>query len=92
MPSKIQVDQISNLAGTGAPDFPKGLSSASGKQVQINGNANLVGITTLTSVISTQINSSGIVTATTFSGSGAGLTGLPTITKSTGASIFILGV
>jgi hypothetical protein len=92
MPSKIQVDEISNLAGTGGPDFPKGLSSASGKQAQINGNANLVGIATLSTVDAAQINSTGIVTATTFSGSAAGLTGLPTITQSTGCSLFVLGI
>lgn len=68
--SEIRVDTIKNNAGTGAPTFTFGITVPSGQV--LSGIAQ-----TAQSLISTaSVNTTGIITATSFSGSGASLTTL----------------
>jgi len=66
--SELRVDKIINNAGTGPVEFTQGLTVPPGAPVSgISG-----GISSTSS-----INTTGIITATSFSGSGANLTGIP---------------
>ena len=56
--STLRVDQITNEAGTGAVEFSQGVSIPANKTITVLGDISLTGI----------------VTATTFVGSGIGLT------------------
>lgn len=64
--SKIKVDSISNKTDDGAPELTYGAIIPSGQQFTVNGNVNV----------------SGIITASSFSGNGSGLTGLRIATPS----------
>ena len=71
--SIIRADSIKNRSGLGAPDFPNGIT--------------VTGVVTATTLNATpsfvnvgsniQIGNAGVITATSFSGSGANLTSLP---------------
>tara|TARA_B100000287_G_scaffold326380_1_gene310722 strand:+ start:2114 stop:2410 length:297 start_codon:yes stop_codon:yes gene_type:complete len=86
--SKVLADTLQGrAAGNEAPNFPKGLTSAGigtfSSDVRITGNIN-AGISTLTgkaTVGSVTLQHSdivaGVVTATSYKGDGADLTGLP---------------
>ena len=90
--SKVRADNYSNRLGTGAPDFPDGLrvtgtAATFSGNVSIAGtltyqdvsNIDSVGMVTARKgiqVLADGINAVGIVTATSFSGSGANLTGI----------------
>jgi len=76
--SEIRVDTIKNNAGTGAPTFTFGITVPSGQV--LSGIAQTA--QTLTSTAS--INTTGIITATSFSGSGASLTTLSASNLSSG--------
>ena len=90
--SKVRADNYSNRLGTGAPDFPDGLnvtgtaatfsgnvSVAGTLTYQDVSNIDSVGMVTARKglqVLADGINAVGVVTATSFSGSGANLTGI----------------
>ena len=90
--SQLQVDTILNTNGDGAPDFPNGMT-VTGVVTATTLNQNVSGILTATSLslsgditgvdnlsLSGDINATGVITATTFSGAfvgnGSGLTGV----------------
>jgi len=68
--SELRVDRVINNAGTGAPTFTYGISLPSGQV--LSGIAQ----TAQTLLSTASINTTGIITATSFSGSGASLTSL----------------
>jgi hypothetical protein len=81
--SKVRADNYSNRLGTGAPNFPDGLnvdgnvSIAGTLTYQDVESVDSLGIVTARSgiqVLANGINAVGVVTATSFSGSGANLT------------------
>ena len=79
--SEIRVDTIKNNAGTGAPTFTFGITVPSGQV--LSGIAQTAQTAqALTSTAS--INTTGIITATSFSGSGASLTTLSASNLSSG--------
>ena len=100
--SKVRADNYSNRLGTGAPDFPDGLNvtgtaATFSGNVSIAGtltyqdvsNIDSVGMVTARKgiqVLADGINAVGIVTATSFSGSGANLTGIDAAPSFTGVA------
>ena len=105
--SKVRADNYSNRLGTGAPDFPDGLNvtgtaATFSGNVSIAGtltyqdvsNIDSVGMVTARKgiqVLADGINAVGIVTATSFSGSGANLTDIQSGTANFVASGAIPG-
>ena len=95
--SKVRADNYSNRLGTGAPNFPDGLnvdgnvSIAGTLTYQDVESVDSLGIVTARSgiqVLANGINAVGVVTATSFSGSGSGLTGVaPTVSGIASGSI-----
>ena len=87
---RVRADNFSNKAGTGAPNFPSGLTGTTGSftgNVSIGGvltyedvtNIDSVGIVTARTgikVLAGGINAVGVVTATSFKGDGSQLSGV----------------
>lgn len=78
--SKLLVNSIQSFDPVGQPVIVSyGASVPSGQIFQVNGNVNVTGVITASTHSGTSINSSGILTATTFFGSSSGMTALPVI-------------
>ena len=76
--SNLRVNKITNYADDGPVEFSTGMSIPSGKTLDGAIEINTTGIVTSTSlVISQGVNLSGVATATSYVGSGIGLTGVP---------------
>jgi hypothetical protein len=86
--SVLRVQSITNEAGNGPVEFTKGATFASGSPTITQSviNMSATGVATITEVKPTNGLSVGILTATTFSGSAAGITNIPGGTA-TGKSI-----
>jgi hypothetical protein len=91
MPSQIRVDTITDLNGTGATQLTYGATLPSGSRLNVQGNVNLTGISTVGLLSATNANVSGIVTATTFVGDGSGLTGVQSASSSKSIALAIIG-
>ena len=75
--SVLRVNKITNEAGTGGPEFTKGVTFPSSQNFGDDLKINSTGIGTFTTLnVTTDANVSGTVTATSYKGSGANLTNL----------------
>jgi len=72
--SQLRVNDAVNVSGTGPISVSLGASVPSGQVISGAGGLNLTGVSTATFLRSSNVVVSGVVTATTFSGSGSGLT------------------
>lgn len=72
--SQLRVNDAVNVSGTGPISVSLGASVPSGQVISGSGGLNLTGISTATFLRSSNVVVTGVVTATTFSGSGSGLT------------------
>jgi len=79
--SKIKVNSISNRLDEGAPELTYGAIIPSGGLVSSQGNVSISGISTVGTVSATSVNAS-TVSATSFTGNGSQLTGLPIVSSS----------
>ena len=77
MASQVRVDQITDIAGTGAPELTYGATLPSGSTMTSSGDVNISGIATVGFITATHMTA-GIVTATSFVGNGSQLTSIPT--------------
>ena len=76
--SNLRVNKIVNYSDDGPVEFSTGMTIPSGKTLDGAIEINTTGIVTSTSlVISQGVNLSGVATATSYVGSGIGLTGVP---------------
>ena len=94
--SKILVDTLEGInpdSSSGPVTVSMG-ASVTGGTLTINGNANFssVGIVTAGQHSGTSINVSGIVTATSFSGDGSGLSNLPVISEGKAIALTLISV
>jgi hypothetical protein len=89
--SVLRVQQLMNEAGTGPVEFTKGATLPSGSQLNVQGNINATGISTVGSLSATGINVTGVMTATTFVGDGSGVTNIPLITTGKAIGIAVIG-
>ena len=75
--SVLRVNKITNEAGTGGPEFSKGVTFPSSQTFGDDLKINSTGIGTFTTLsVTTDANVSGTVTATSYKGSGLSLTNL----------------
>ena len=81
---KIKSDSIVSSNGSGPVELSYGASLPSGTQLNIQGDVNIsaTGISTVEFLSVTNVNASGVVTATSFVGDGSGLTGVPSVSVS----------
>jgi len=97
--SELRVDNIVSEDGTAAPIYSKGMSIGAGQtltcsgdftvggDVTFNSGATVTGVVTFSQTnLSTNLNVSGIVTASSFSGDGSNLTGIDATTIVNGTS------
>jgi hypothetical protein len=78
--SKVNVDSIVNLSGTGAVTLSNSATIPNGGRLTINGNLN-VGVATVSTLSASDINAT-TITATSFVGDGSQLSGLPVTSAS----------
>lgn len=79
--SQLKVDSIIDVYGISSPELPYGAVIPPGGTLNVNGNINVVGVSTISDLRVTSL-SSGTVTASAFVGNGSGLTGLPIVNDS----------
>ena len=91
MPSQIRVDSITDLNGTGAVTLSYGASIPSGQLLNVQGNVNISGIATVGFLTAKNANVTGVITATSFVGSGSGLTNVPVVSSSKSIALAIIG-
>lgn len=90
--STLRVNKIVNLNDNGPIEFTKGVTVPSGQSLDGSFVVNTTGIVTSTSlVVNGNMNLSGVVTASSFRGSGVNLTNVPGTKNSKGiAFTFII--
>lgn len=88
--ARLKVNTIVDRNDSGQPSLPYGASIPSGELINVNGNVNLTGISTVGFVTSSDASVSGIVTATFFIGDGSGLQAIPTATISKAIALKLL--
>jgi len=91
MPSQIRVDSISDLNGTGAVELTYGATIPSTAKINIQGNINISGVSTVGFLTASNANITGIVTATSFVGNGSGLTGINVASAAKSIAFAIIG-
>ncbi len=89
--SIIRADSIKNRSGLGAPDFPNGITvTGVVTATTLNNVANNIDVDDFISVGNNiHLGNAGIVTATTYYGSGANLTGIDASSLSSGGSVIV---
>lgn len=87
--SQIQVDGIEGSDGSSPVNISFGATVPSGQTFELQGGVTLSGILTATDANITNIQT-GIVTAASFFGNGAGLTGLPSVTISKSIALYMI--
>ena len=78
----IKTNSVVGNDGNSAIQLTYGATLPSGSRLNVQGNVNLTGISTVGLLSATNAVVSGIVTASTFVGNGSGLTGVQSISSS----------
>ena len=73
--ARLKVDSIRNRNDDGPPSLLKGASIPSGGLLNVSGDLNITGVTTV-GFLTAQNATVGVITANEFVGDGSGLTGL----------------
>lgn len=88
--SSVRVNSIVSLDGTGAPELTYGATIPSGQTVNIQGNLNITGVSTVGFISATHLNSTGIITASSFVGDGSNLTGTPVVSNAKSIALALI--
>lgn len=91
MPSQIRVDTITDVNGSGPTQLTFGATLPSGSRLNVQGNVNITGVSTVGFLTAQNANVTGIVTASTFIGDGSGLQGLQVVSSSKSIALAIIG-
>ena len=91
MPSQIRVDTIVDLNATGPVELTYGATIPAGQKLQLGGNINISGVSTVGFLSASDVNVSGTVTATSFVGDGSGLQGVPSVSAAKSIALAIIG-
>ena len=75
--STLRVTYLTNRQDDGAVEFSKGVTVASGYSIEGDTDINTTGVVTATTFEVDNVNVTGVITATNFVGSGVGITNLP---------------
>ena len=76
--ARLKVDSIRNRNDDGPPSLLKGASIPSGGLLNVSGDLNITGVTTV-GFLTAQNATVGVLTATSFIGDGSGLTSLQVV-------------
>ena len=76
--ARLKVDSIRNRNDDGPPSLLKGASIPSGGLLNVSGDLNITGVTTV-GFLTAQNAAVGVLTATSFIGDGSGLTSLQVV-------------
>lgn len=87
--SRIKVDSITDRNNSSAPILIYGVTVPNG-QLNVNGNANLTGISTILGSIVASNASIGTVTSGFFIGDGSGLVAVPSVSASKSIALKII--
>jgi len=87
--SAVRVNSIVNLEGTGPVELTYGATIPSGGVLNAQGNVNITGVSTISTVSSTTLNAS-TVSAQSFVGNGSQLIGLPTVNSGKAIAIALI--
>ena len=88
--ARLKVNTITDRNNSGPPLLTYGASFPSGSQLNIQGDVNIVGISTVGFLSATNVNVDGVVTATNFVGDGSGLLAVPTVSASKSIALKII--
>lgn len=88
--SQIQVDSIEAYSPVGPVNCGYGASVPAGELFRVNGGISVSGVLTCGSATLSNLNTVGVITASSFSGNGANLTGLPIVNVSKTIAIALL--
>jgi hypothetical protein len=88
--ARLKVNTITDRNNSGPPLLTYGASFPPGSKLNIQGDINIAGVSTVGFLSATSINASGIVTATSFVGDGSGLLAVPTVSASKSIALKII--
>ena len=77
--ARLNVNTITDRNNSGAPELTYGATLPSGSRLNVQGNINVAGVSTVGLLSATNASVSGIVTATSFVGDGSQLTGIQSV-------------
>lgn len=87
--SAVRVNSIVNLAGTGPVELTYGATIPSGGVLNAQGNLNIIGVSTISTVSSTTLTAS-TISAQSFVGNGSQLVGLPVVNSGKAIAIALI--
>ena len=90
MASQVRVDSIVDLNETGPVELSNGAIIPPGQTLTANGNINLIGVSTVGFLTVSNVNVSGVVTASSFVGDGSGLVGLQVVDASKSIALKVI--
>ena len=88
--ARLKVNTITDRNNSGAPLLIHGSTFPPESQLNVQGNLNLTGISTVGFLSISNANVSGIVTASSFTGDGSGLVGVPVVSASKSIALKIV--
>ena len=88
--ARIKVDTITDRNNSGSPTLTHGATVPSGNRLDIGGNINFTGISTVGFLTASNATIIGIVTATQFVGDGSQLQAIPTVSSSKAIALKML--
>jgi hypothetical protein len=88
--ARLKVNTITDRNNSGSPLLTYGASFPPGSKLNIQGDINIVGISTVGFLSATNVNVDGVVTATNFVGDGSGLLAVPTVSASKSIALKII--
>ena len=88
--SQFKVNTITDRNNSGSPTLPYGATIPSTGSVEVQGNINVSGASTVGILSASSAIVVGIVSATAFVGDGSGLTGIPVISAAKAIALKII--
>jgi len=88
--ARLRVNSIVNRNDNNAVTLSYGATIPSGQLLNVQGNVNISGIATVGFLTAKNANVTGVITATSFVGSGSGLTNVPVVSASKSIALKII--
>jgi hypothetical protein len=88
--AKLNVNSIVDRNDNGPSSLDFGATIPSGQTLTNNGNFNITGVSTVGFLTASNVNVSGVVTASSFVGDGSGLVGLQVVSASKSIALKVI--
>ena len=88
--ARLKVNTITDRNNSGSPLLTYGASFPPGSKLNIQGDINIAGVSTVGFLSATNLNVSGVITATSFVGDGSGLTAVPSVSASKSIALKVI--